>query len=132
MNPHDRQITLVLGATDALLLQGHLRLDRERFVEADNEVMVGMLDRVEQALETAQTSPVAPRTSKSLHPGMIVRIKPQAWERYLQENELPDAKPIPAPQPIEVMPSNPPFNDRVMLAWPHYWWTESDLEPVQP
>jgi hypothetical protein len=49
-----RKVTVVIGAEDALLLQAHLRGDRCRFKEAGNEVMTGMLERVDEALELAR------------------------------------------------------------------------------
>jgi hypothetical protein len=48
------KITLTIGADDALLLQGHARMERLRFKEAGNEVMGGMLERVDEAITNAQ------------------------------------------------------------------------------
>ncbi len=49
-----RKVTVIIGAEDALLLQGHLRSERFRFEEAGNEVMTGMLERLDEALEAAR------------------------------------------------------------------------------
>lgn len=49
-----RKLTLTIGADDALLLQGHLRMERLRFQEAGNEVMTDMLERVDEAIQAAQ------------------------------------------------------------------------------
>ena len=49
-----RKLTVTIGAEDALLLQGHLRMERFRFQEAGNEVMVNMLERVDEAIQAAQ------------------------------------------------------------------------------
>ncbi len=48
-----RKVQITIGAEDALLLQGLLRLDHARFVDAGNEVMTDMLERVEEALQAA-------------------------------------------------------------------------------
>lgn len=50
-----RKLTITIGAEDALLLQGHLRGERFRFQEAGNEVMTGMLERVDEAIQAAQS-----------------------------------------------------------------------------
>jgi hypothetical protein len=50
-----RKVTPTLGADDALLLLGHLRGERARFEQAGNEVMAGMLERVDEALDAVLT-----------------------------------------------------------------------------
>jgi hydrogenase maturation factor HypF (carbamoyltransferase family) len=47
-------VRLVLQDNDALLLQAFVRSERDRFKEADNEVVVGMLDRVEESLSKSR------------------------------------------------------------------------------
>lgn len=49
------EVLVRLYADDALLLQGHLRLEQSRFRDAGNEVMVDMLLRVEEALTKARS-----------------------------------------------------------------------------
>ena len=49
---NEKTVTVTVGADDALLLQGHLRQERSGF--ALNEVMLGMLDRLERVLQAAQ------------------------------------------------------------------------------
>jgi hypothetical protein len=46
-----RNVTVVLGCDDALLLQASLRNYRYTFELAGNEMMTELLDRVEAALE---------------------------------------------------------------------------------
>jgi len=48
-----RKVTITVGAEDLLLLQGTLRSFRPQFEEARNEVITGMLDRVEEAIHDA-------------------------------------------------------------------------------
>ncbi len=48
-----RKVQLTIGADDALLLLGHLRGEHFRFQEAGNEVMTGMLERVDEAIQNA-------------------------------------------------------------------------------
>lgn len=49
---NERKVTIVLGADDALLLQGVLRNEWGTYRE--NEVVTPMLRRVEEALDLAQ------------------------------------------------------------------------------
>lgn len=62
--------------------------------------------------------------------GCKVKIKPEAWKRYLEVSKLDLNKPNPSPQEVALMPGNQPFDNAVMLGFPLYWWHESDLEPV--
>jgi hypothetical protein len=66
-----------------------------------------------------------PQTDEKPPPGSTVRIKPEAWERYLRKNHLSAKKPDPGPQPVEAS-----REDGVKLAWPDCWWNHSDVEPV--
>lgn len=58
----------------------------------------------------------------AIYSGKRVRIKDAAWKRVFGE------KPNVGPQVITEMPSNPPFHDKVLLAYPFHWWDEDDLE----
>ncbi len=51
---NEKKITLEVGADDALLVQGHLRLAMHTFQEAGNVTMVGVLMRFEEAFEKAR------------------------------------------------------------------------------
>lgn len=57
--------------------------------------------------------------------GSTMRIKPEAWERYLRKNHLSAKKPDPGPQPVEAIEI-----DGVKLAWPDCWWDPDDVEPA--
>ena len=48
-----RKVTITLGAEDLLLLQGTLHSFRPQFEEARNEIVTGMLDRVEESIQDA-------------------------------------------------------------------------------
>jgi hypothetical protein len=51
---NETKVCLIVGADDALLLRAHLRGERIRFAEHDNEVMTGIFDRMEKAFESAK------------------------------------------------------------------------------
>ncbi len=63
--------------------------------------------------------------------GQKAAIKSEAWARYLMETGLDQDHPIPPPQIIIAMPAHPPFDEYVMLCFPHHWWRETDLELVK-
>ena len=49
----ERRVSITLSVTDALLVQGALRGQRNAFADAGNNVMVSALDRAEQVLQKA-------------------------------------------------------------------------------
>lgn len=53
MPPNEKNVLVLMSSDDALLLQGSLRNYRWTFAQARNEVMTGLLDRVELALGQA-------------------------------------------------------------------------------
>jgi len=63
--------------------------------------------------------------------GQKVKIKPEAWKRFLIENKMDMNKPAPGPQIITYLPSNNLFSDKIMLSFPLWWWNEDDLIPVE-
>lgn len=50
---NEKNVLVLMGSDDALLLQGSLRNYRWTFERARNEVMTGLLDRVDLALGQA-------------------------------------------------------------------------------
>jgi hypothetical protein len=54
--PFQDRVTMTLRQDEALLLQGLLRLNHKEFQNARNEVMSGMLERIEQILASAQAT----------------------------------------------------------------------------
>lgn len=69
-----------------------------------------------------------PATEVIMQEGTKVRIKPEAWVKFCDRTKT--YRPNPGVQTVFRMPANPPFDDRVMLDFPLYWWEESDLELV--
>lgn len=56
-------------------------------------------------------------------------IKPEAWRLFcIQTGKDPSSARPTTPQPIAAAPSHPPFHNYVSLAFPHWWFSESDLE----
>ena len=58
--------------------------------------------------------------------GTHVRIKPEAWNRYLSEEKLPETMP-PPPPPAQIIARNPEQNI-ALLSFPLFWWDEEDIE----
>ncbi len=52
-----KRVIVELDADDALLLQGMLRNERHRYEHVKNEVICGMLDHVEEALQAKRRAP---------------------------------------------------------------------------
>lgn len=62
--------------------------------------------------------------------GSKVRIKDEAWKRYLNINNLDANKANPGVKYVMEMPGHPPFNESVMLSGMCWWFNEKDVEEV--
>jgi len=78
-------VVIRMAADDALLLQAHLREDRHRFEVAQNEVMTGMLDRVEMALQNRKY----PRCRWRWNPGVLSTAQKPTWCKLPLRHEGP-------------------------------------------
>ncbi len=63
-----------------------------------------------------------------LRVGDVYRVKDAVWREWCIRHQK-DHSPF-KPQPITDLPTNPPFCDYVMLAFPFYWWKPEELEPA--
>jgi len=62
--------------------------------------------------------------------GGKARIKQEAWEKFLKENNFNLNRPNPGAQTIEFMPRHTPYDDCVMLSFPFHWWKVDEVEPI--
>jgi len=65
----------------------------------------------------------------NLRIGVLARVKPLVWAEWClrHQKEVKEFK----PQPVIALPSHPPYDECVMLAFPFYWWREDEIELVE-
>ena len=65
-----------------------------------------------------------------MHVGDLYKVKDEVWKEWCFRHQVFDLE-VCTPQPITNLPSHPPYEGYVMLAFPFHWWKPEELEEVK-